>query len=114
MNTYYVSMKSKGGINWDRKFPNGTENRFADAARAVGFRVTKEGWPDFICYDNDGGLILVEVKSSCDYPLSEGQRLLMRTLKNKYHVPCYKWSPTRDWMSIQAVSRPSRPAPVEA
>lgn len=63
-----------------KTYPNKHENRFAQLAHTLGWRVTKQGWPDFVCYDDDSGqAIFVEVKPR-GQALSEYQFELMKVL----------------------------------
>lgn len=71
-----------------KTYPNVHEQRFADMARALGWRVTKQGWPDFFCYDPDTeGVIFVEVKPP-GQKLRAHQWLVMRTLA-RLGVKCF-------------------------
>jgi hypothetical protein len=45
-----------------KPYPNNTEEKFACLAESNGWRVTKRGWPDFLCFGPDGEIIAVEVK----------------------------------------------------
>lgn len=45
-----------------RRYKNVCEAAFADLARANGWRVTKRGWPDFLCIGPGDEVIAVEVK----------------------------------------------------
>jgi len=63
-----------------KTYPNVHEQRFAELARSLGWRVTKRGWPDFACYDPDSdGVIFVEVKPP-GQGLRGAQWLVMRAL----------------------------------
>lgn len=41
---------------------NATEFAFRQKMEAAGWRVTKRGWPDFICINEHAELVVVEVK----------------------------------------------------
>ena len=41
---------------------NGPEQKFAQLAAEKGWFATKRGWPDFLCFNEDGEMIAVEVK----------------------------------------------------
>lgn len=83
------SHRASGGI---------TENQFA--RRMVrghlvgkGWRVTKRGWPDFFCFNEETGeILLVEVKPTKSVPLMDSQLKIARALK-RYGVPVRRWSP---------------------
>jgi hypothetical protein len=71
-----------------KTYPNIHEQRFAELARALGWRVTKQGWPDFFCYDPDTeGVIFVEVKPP-GQKLRAHQWLVMRTLA-RLGIKCF-------------------------
>ena len=86
------------GVKKAKEYRNVAERAFSEGARAKGWQVTKRGYPDFICYLPDGGLVLVEVKTKSTHKLHKNQWRLMNVLKNN-GIRCYKWSPDRNWMS---------------
>ena len=45
-----------------RERQNVVERRFEKLAEANGWRSTKRGWPDFICFRPDGSVFVVECK----------------------------------------------------
>lgn len=92
-------MTWQGEFKWDKSYKNEAEYQFALEASAEGHRVTKRGWPDFICYKKDGTIMLVEVKKNKKHGLRKSQMVLMEILSKKYGVPCYRWSPDNDWLS---------------
>ena len=48
---------------------NGPEQLFDGMIRTRGFRPTKRGWPDFLCFDDEAGtFIAVEVKPKMTDP----------------------------------------------
>lgn len=49
---------------------NTPERLFDELATGAGWRVTKRGWPDFLCFSKTGEMIAVEVKPR----LSDGSR----------------------------------------
>ena len=73
-------------------YKNPSENKFAEWARQQGFQITKRGWPDFFCWDDNGKFALVEVKRNPNTTLKKCQSHIM-TYLSKYNVPCYKWTP---------------------
>ena len=64
-----------------KTYPNRFENRFAQLAHSLGWEVTKQGWPDFVCYGADDQLIAVEVKPFGGW-LRPEQKRLMAALSN--------------------------------
>jgi len=77
----------------DKEYKNKAEREFAETAEKNGWRVTKRGYPDFICYRGDD-LMLVEVKGKPGRKLKRTQHSLMRILKRKYGVKCFRWTPS--------------------
>lgn len=53
---------------------NGPERRVADVLNDEGFHIVKRGWPDFLCWDDDGRLRFVEVKPYCTDEMSVPQK----------------------------------------
>ena len=45
-----------------RKYANAAEEAFCRLAERNGWRVSKRGWPDFLCWGPNGEIIAVEVK----------------------------------------------------
>lgn len=75
-----------------RRPKNKAEREFYDFAHGEGWEVTKRGWPDFFCWAEGGGIMLVEVKPSEIIELKTHQALVMSRLI-EYGVPCFRWSP---------------------
>jgi hypothetical protein len=46
----------------EKTYSNVPEDDFAALARENGWRPTKRGWPDFLCFGPNGEIIAVEVK----------------------------------------------------
>lgn len=88
-------MKKLKSVNFGHEYKNGPEKMFADMARKNGWKVTKRGYPDFICYKH-GKVVLVEVKPSQNHRLKLGQWIFMNSVK-QYGIKCYKWSPDSTW-----------------
>ena len=79
-----------------RKKPlrNGPERAFEELARAQSWNVSKRGWPDFICFDSDGRLFVVEVKPRLRSRVGKFKMLKreqMRALDalKALGIPCY-------------------------
>lgn len=70
---------------------NGPERRVASVLNAEGFRVVKRGWPDFLCWDDDGQLRFVEVKPYCTDDLSTAQKEVAAILSS-LGVPVELWA----------------------
>jgi Holliday junction resolvase len=87
------------GIDFLKEYKNRAEREFSVAARRNGWLVTKQGYPDFICY-KDGAFMLVEVKTSKGSRLKISQHTFMNTV-SKFGVKCYKWTPESDWLRIE-------------
>lgn len=69
---------------------NKPERDFQSMMEAKNWTVTKQGWPDFICY-RDNHLILVEVKKHRGRRLKKEQRKLMVALARR-GIKCYRWT----------------------
>lgn len=70
-----------------------TEERFAQLAEAQGWHVTKSGWPDFLCFNEDGDVMAVEVKPQTKTkgrkkPLRQNQADCMDEL-SAAGIPCF-------------------------
>ena len=86
------NLKDPKPINWDAPICNWAEKKFAEQAKAAGWKITKKGWPDFICYKDDGRFMFVEVKPSKKYCLSSAQKKLFDCLK-ALGLDVWRWSP---------------------
>lgn len=62
----------------EKVYTNEHERRAAELARARGWRVTKRGWPDFMCFGPKGEVIALEVK-----PANRGSRNRIARLKSR-------------------------------
>jgi hypothetical protein len=75
------------------RYANKAENEFFELAKAWGWSVTKEGYPDFICYRPDGKIQLVEVKTSAKHTLSSAQKKFMQIMTTTcFGPPCSVWT----------------------
>jgi len=90
-------MRKLAEIKFDKEYRNKPEKEFSEKARALGWKVTKQGYPDFICY-RENEIILVEVKRTMHRRLRKGQHRFMNAMK-RFGVKCYRWSPDKDWLS---------------
>jgi len=70
---------------------NASERAFVEQAIMQGWKVTKRGWPDFICF-RDGQVRVVEVKSRAGRVINRKQSAIIDTLKS-FGMPCYRWDP---------------------
>lgn len=68
---------------------NVTEAKFMALAEQAGWRVSKRGWPDFVCFGPDDEIIAVEVKPRT----SKGR--LKRLSKQQIEV--------MDWLSSNSI-----------
>lgn len=72
-------------------YSNKVENEFFELAKELGWRPTKKGWPDFVCYDDaSGGVIFVEVKPP-GHLLRKSQWTLMFALA-RLGAKCFVYS----------------------
>lgn len=76
-----------------------SEAEFAALAASEGWRVTKRGWPDFICR-RDGQLMAVEVKSGSD-GLSHEQWECINDLRAA-GIPTFLWTRETGYQEIGA------------
>ncbi|KKL11231.1 hypothetical protein LCGC14_2547880 [marine sediment metagenome] len=70
---------------------NSSEAELYDLMVKGGWRVSKRGWPDFLCVKDDR-IVAIEVKSKRGHRLKGEQRHMM-TLLAKLGAECYKWTP---------------------
>lgn len=84
-----------------RKYQNGAEHAFHAYAATKGWRVTKQGWPDFACFSLTGRFACVEVKPE---PSSgfEPHQVEVLTALSRYGVPTYAWDPKRGFRKVAA------------
>lgn len=75
-----------------RPLRNSAERVFQDKAKAKGWRVTKRGWPDFLCWNEDGDVFVVEVKPQAAERLKKNQAALLQLFAD-HGIPAYRWSP---------------------
>jgi hypothetical protein len=61
-----------------RRYPNLTEEAFAQLAERNGWEVTKRGWPDFLCFGPNDEVIAVEVKPRLADPSKGRMKVLSR------------------------------------
>jgi len=74
------------------KRKNETERNFEALALSKGWKVTKKGWPDFLCFGPKGEVIAVEVKPRNH----KGQLRMLRRFQERvmdlfvqHGIPCY-------------------------
>jgi hypothetical protein len=82
---------------------NAAELRFTRWAESQGWRVTKRGWPDFICR-RGGELMCVEVKDGADH-LSRWQAQAAADLA-AHVIPVFEWRPPSSWQPGYGELRP--------
>jgi hypothetical protein len=93
-------MKTRSGVqrrplvpvDFYKCYQSDSENLFAELARKASWKVTKKGWPDFICYHEDGRIMMVEVKASQYHRLSSAQQILFNALE-RLGLDVRRWSP---------------------
>ena len=89
------SRKALDPINWDTPFCNRAERGFTEQARKAGWKVTKRGWPDFICYrevEGETRVVFVEVKPTRKYRTRAAQERLFSFL-GAIGIEVVIWSP---------------------
>jgi len=82
---------------FSREYKNPAEKMFSEIARKQGWRVSKRGWPDFICM-RKGEIMLIEVKPKGTYRLKSMQEFVANLLKT-HGINVCRWSPDNDWLS---------------
>lgn len=73
-----------------REEAKAAEDSFREWAEARGWEVHRNGWPDFLCVDRQGRVVLVEAKSG-NASLKKAQREVMAILAAA-GLRCYTWS----------------------
>jgi hypothetical protein len=91
-------MSDPAMVKRSRERRNQAERAFVEAAEAHGWKVTKRGYPDFICFLPDGPPILVEVKQHAGRRLSKAQWRFKQAFRGR-PVQVYKWTPDKDWVT---------------
>jgi hypothetical protein len=92
-----------------RDLKNAAEGAFQRLARANGWKVTKRGWPDCLCWKDDGSLFAVEIKPTGRYPLRPEQEFVLQLLAD-YGIRSYRWSPKDGFKQIRTTSERYRAA----
>ena len=87
-----------------RTYKNTAEENFCQFIESLGFNVSKRGWPDFICWQNDR-LICVEVKDTARHPLKKEQKFVMQKLSS-FGIPCFRWDNEKKHLEKIADSQP--------
>lgn len=76
---------------WD-PIANAREQAFRELVESKGWKPSKRGWPDFLCFGPDGKVIVVEIKPRRRngelQPLRRDQIVVMAWLQS-LGVPCY-------------------------
>ena len=83
-------------IDFNKTYSNASEQAFAVEARKNGWAVTKQGYPDFICYKGDD-IMLVEVKNG-NHRLKTSQYKFMNKVSSK-GIRCYKWTKEKNFFA---------------
>jgi hypothetical protein len=78
-------------------YRNTAEQAFTEEARALGWKVTKRGWPDFLCISPNGRVEAVEVKPKDTCNLSKVQNVAARALE-KLGLKVRLWTPDDNWL----------------
>ena len=90
-------------VDFEKQYKNKAEQEFAVLARQNGWKVTKVGWPDFICMQ-DGKIACVEVKKNATGRLKKSQELIFKLLSER-DIPCFVWSPgSTDFSALKKVT----------
>lgn len=84
---------------------NHAEREFARWAESRGWRVTKRGWPDFICR-RGGELMCVEVKYSDGLSWAQQQTATDLAARG---IPVFVWRPPSEWDAQDGQLRPVSP-----
>lgn len=71
---------------------NQAENELAKQLIDNDYIVTKKGWPDFFCLNEQGNAFVVEVKSRSTHRLKKSQEMILKFLVHK-GVRCYRYAP---------------------
>jgi len=83
--------------NFSGTYKNPAERKFSEVARNQGWKITKRGWPDFICF-RDGEVMFVEVKKNNAQRFKTAQEIIHKILK-EHGINVCRWSPDNDWLS---------------
>lgn len=83
-----------------RKPKNKAEAECFDYLSEQGWTPTKRGWPDFFCINENGDVIVVEVKPTDRHGLKLNQNTVMKALAAA-GIPCYKYTPDRGLRKLE-------------
>jgi len=75
-----------------REYKNKAEEAFCKHAEKHGYTPMKRGWPDFICVNDEGKVIAVEVKDTATHPLKKEQYYVGSILR-EFGIPTFHWDP---------------------
>ena len=70
---------------------NYAEAMLYDIMVASGWKLTKRGWPDFLC-KKDGRVVVIEVKSKRGHRLKEEQKEMLLWF-SQAGIEAYRWTP---------------------
>ncbi len=66
-----------------------------------GWTVTKRGWPDLACFNNETGeLVVVECKRNASVNLKESQEVILKALA-KAGIRCYRFDSEKGFKRIR-------------
>lgn len=65
----------------------------------LGWRVSKRGWPDFICQRPDGSFCAVEVKKQREIPLKHNQEIVLQLFASA-GIDCFRYTPEEGLVPI--------------
>lgn len=83
-----------------RRPHNKHEQTCFDIMESKGYTVIKNGYPDLFCFNENGDIVLIEVKPNSNHSLKTNQAKILKML-SKYGIPCYKWTPDKGFEKIK-------------
>lgn len=88
-----------------REFKNSVEGDFQGQALSRLWSITKKGWPDFFCLDQDGATVLVECKKKGQHLRFEQYLVLCELIKHGFDVRIHEGNILSSRLTLDTISR---------
>lgn len=92
--------------------PSEAEDKCFRILKAMGFRATKRGWPDFFCvHPQTREVVCVEVKKNPKDQPTKYQRFVLAALQD-LGVPCYVWTKETGFVKAKPYGSKAKPGKI--